>query len=68
MKENKKLTSPLNNHTVTEIQQKAAVLNAAIQALVLAFQADTGCLVHSIPVHQDKAPTRTQIKVQIPGD
>ncbi len=57
----------VNNHTVAEIQQLTAALNSAVLALVLAFQNETGCLVHSIPVHQDRVPTRTQVKVQIPG-
>ncbi len=60
--------NPLANLTIADIQAKTAVLNASIQSQLRAFEADTGCKVHSVQVHQDRPPlVRTIVKVQIPG-
>jgi len=58
----------LSSLTVAEVQAKTAALNELIQSQLRAFEAETGCKVHSVQVHQDRPPlVRTQVKVQIPG-
>lgn len=60
--------SKLDSLTVAEVQRRTAVLNELIQTQLRAFEADTGCKVHSVQVHQDRPPlVRTIVKVQIPG-
>lgn len=62
------VVNPLSSLTVEQVQMKTAALNELIQAQLRAFEAETGCKVHSVQVHQDRPPlVRTQVKVQIPG-
>lgn len=54
--------------TVAEVLAERNMLASQISQLVDAFQASTGCIVHSIPIHQGNGITVTtvEVKVQIP--
>lgn len=52
--------------TIPEVQAAAATLAQQITAQVQAFEASTGCIVHSLPVRGEKNPTTVEVKVQVP--
>ena len=52
--------------TIQEVQQATAALAQQITQLIQAFEASTGCIVHSIPVRNDRKPVTADVKVQIP--
>jgi len=54
--------------TVAEVLAERNMLASQISQLVDAFQDSTGCIVHSIPIHQGNGSTVTtvEVKVQIP--
>jgi hypothetical protein len=55
--------------TVQEVQAATVALAEAITAEVQVFEAATGCIVHSIPIHPaaGSSPVTAEVKVQIAG-
>lgn len=53
--------------TIDEVRELSATLKAALQVLVRAFEEETGCFVHSVPVSQTTPgkPITVDVKVQI---
>lgn len=53
--------------TIEEVKAKKAQLEAAITQLLQAFESETGCIVHSVPLipATQEAPIQGRVKVQI---
>jgi hypothetical protein len=51
--------------TVEEARAAGLALAASITTLVQAFEEQTGCIVHSLPVHPDVAPAKTTVEVKV---
>ncbi len=51
--------------TISEVQALAAALAKTLTAEIQAFEAATGCIVHSLPITEAK-PSTVHVKVQIP--
>lgn len=58
--------------TVYDVQAAAAELAANITADVQAFEAATGCIVHSVPIRRPESgpqtPATADVKIQIPTE
>lgn len=54
--------------TIVEVQAVRAALEQQMTQLVQTFEASTGCIVHSLPIHPADGATLTKVvvKVQIP--
>ena len=55
--------------TVKEIQEKIEALRLSMQAACQAFETETGCHIHSVPVDRNEKDKSIgiRVKVQIPG-
>lgn len=51
--------------TVAEVRADALAMAQAITAQVQAFEASTGCIVHSLPVRPATAETKTAVEVKV---
>ena len=53
--------------TIEQVQAVRTALELQISALVQAFESNTGCIVHSLPVipASSKTPVTVNVKVQI---
>lgn len=51
--------------TVAEVKEKAAVLAVLITTFVEDFESQTGCLVHSLPVHPASGPVKVMVDVKV---
>ena len=55
--------------TVAEVKAAAVSLAAEITALLQAFEEETGCVIHSVPVRPaaSDAKVMAEVKIQIAG-
>jgi len=57
---------------VAEIQDAAKTLAQVITGAVQAFEASTGCIVHSVPIRRPESgpptPATADVKIQIPTE